>query len=150
MSLKDKAAIVGVGSTPYYRRGESLPQNAMELACKATLLALEDAGLTVDDLDGFALFSGPPIEPSAMAAQLGVPVVRFAATLTSGGGGSAGSVGLAAAAVASGMANVVVSLMTLQQASRRLGGSSAEARPLPKVGGLGEGGGGPSGVPPEA
>ena len=57
MSLKDKAAIVGVGATPYYRRGQSLPQTPMELAGKAILLALDDAGLTVDDLDGFALYS---------------------------------------------------------------------------------------------
>jgi hypothetical protein len=39
--------------------------------------------------------------------------------LTGGGGGAAGSVGLAAAAIASGMAEVVVSYMTLQQAGLR-------------------------------
>ena len=56
-TLKDRAAIVGVGATPYYRRGRSLPQTPMELASKAVLAALDDAGLTVDDLDGFALYS---------------------------------------------------------------------------------------------
>jgi acetyl-CoA acetyltransferase len=66
---------------------------------------------------------------------LGVPEVRFAASLTSGGGGSAGSLGLAAAAIQSGQAEVCVTLMTLQQASRRLGGSAV-------AGGGGGGGGG--------
>jgi acetyl-CoA acetyltransferase len=149
VTLKDRTAVVGLGSLPYYRRGGSLPQTPMEMACKATLLALEDAGLTVDDLDGFALYSSAPVDPGAMAALLGVPEVRFAATLTSGGGGAAGSLGLAAAAVESGLANVVVTLMTLQQVSRRLGGSSSGPRPLPSVGGGGAYGGG-GGVPPEA
>jgi acetyl-CoA acetyltransferase len=56
---------------------------------------------------------------------LGIPSVRFTAGLTGGGGGSAGSVGLAAAGVATGMADVVVSLMTLQQANMRFGASFA-------------------------
>jgi acetyl-CoA acetyltransferase len=45
--------------------------------------------------------------------------------LTGGGGGAAGSVGLAAAAIVSGMATCVVSLMTLQQAASRFGASYA-------------------------
>ncbi len=148
MTLKDKTAIVGVGSTPYYKRGQSLPQTPMEMAIKATLAALDDAGLGVEDLDGFALYSGAPVDPGAMAALMGVPEVRFAATLTSGGGGAAGSVGLAAAAITAGMAKVCVSLMTLQQATRRLGGSSNAPRQLPTGGGGGAYGGG-GGVPPE-
>jgi acetyl-CoA acetyltransferase len=123
MTIKDATAIVGVGATPYYRRGQSLPQTEMEMACKAIKLALEDAGLSVDDLDGFAIYSGS-CDPALVAATLGVPEVRFAATLTSGGGGSAGSIGLAAAAIHAGMADVCVSLMTLQQVTRRLGGTA--------------------------
>jgi acetyl-CoA acetyltransferase len=146
VSIKDQTAVVGVGSTPYYKRGASLPQTQMEMACKAILLALEDAGLTVQDLDGFAIYSSS-CDPAQVAAVLGVPEVRFAATLTSGGGGSAGSIGLASAAVAGGMADVCVSLMTLQQATRRLGGSQ-----VGEGGGGGGGGGNPyggGGVPPE-
>src|SRR3954452_20421720 len=122
--MKGQAAVVGVGSTPYYRRGESWPQTNMEMACAATLLALEDAGLTADDLDGFALYSGG-IDTSLMAQILGVPEVRFTGMLTGGGGGAAGSVGLAAAAIHAGMATTVVSLMTLQQAVSRFGTSYA-------------------------
>ena len=103
--LKDQTAIVGVGATPYYRRGESLPQTPMELAGKAVLAALDDAGLTVDDLDGFALYS-MGFDTSLFAQWLGVPDVRFTAMLTGGGGGAAGSVGLAAAAIASGHGRV--------------------------------------------
>lgn len=126
MTLKDQAAVVGVGSTPYYKRGRSLPQTPFELAGKAMLAALDDAGLTVDDVDGLALYSmGLGGDTSLFAQVMGIPEVRFTATLTGGGGGSAGSVGLAAAAIHAGMATTVVSLMTLQQAASRFGTSYA-------------------------
>ena len=57
MSIKDKTAIVGVGATPYYRRGQSLPQTTTEMASKATCSALDDAGLDKSELDGFAIYS---------------------------------------------------------------------------------------------
>jgi acetyl-CoA acetyltransferase len=124
MTLKDRTAIVGVGATPYYKRGESFPQTPMELAGKAVIAALGDAGLTVDDLDGFALYS-MGFDTSLLAQWLGVPDVKFTAMLTGGGGGAAGSVGLASAAIVAGMAECVVSVMTLQQAGNRFGASFA-------------------------
>jgi len=124
-TLKDRAAIVGVGATPYYRRARSLPQTTSDLAIKAILAAVDDAGLSVDDVDGFALYGGAFIDVSLVAQVLGIPEVRFTAGLTGGGGGAAGSIGLAAAAVASGMAEVVVSVLTLQQANMRFGASFA-------------------------
>jgi len=142
--LKDHCAVVGVGATPYYRRGESVPETETSMACTAILNALADAGLTIKDLDGFAIYSSS-CDPATIGAILGVPEVRFAASLTSGGGGAAGSLGLAAAAIVSGQAEVVVSLLTLQQAKRRLGGTQVEG------GGGGGGGGNPygaGGVPP--
>ena len=131
-TLKDRAAIVGVGATPYYRRARSLPQTPMDLGIKAILAAVEDAGLSVDDVDGFALYGGAFMDTSLLAQVLGIPEVRFTAGLTGGGGGSAGSIGLAAAAVATGLADVVVSVLTLQQANMRFGASFA-----PKTGGGG-------------
>jgi acetyl-CoA acetyltransferase len=147
-SLKDQTAVVGIGATPYYKRGGSLPRTEMEMACSAIVLALEDAGLTVDDLDGFSIYSHS-CEPAHVASVLGVPEVRFAASLTSGGGGAAGSLGLAAAAIVSGQAEVCVTLMTLQQVARRLGGSAVSAGD--GDGGGGGGGGNPyggGGIPP--
>jgi acetyl-CoA acetyltransferase len=126
MTLRDKAAVVGVGSTPYYKRGRSLPQTPFEMAGKAMLTALDDAGLSITDVDGLALYSfGLGGDTSLFAQVMGIPEVRFTAMLTGGGGGAAGSVGLAAAAVASGMAECVVSLMSLQQSVSRFGASFA-------------------------
>ncbi len=130
MTLRDEAVIAGVGATPYYKRGRSLPQTPFELAGKATLAALDDAGLSVRDVDGLALYSfGLGGDTSLFAQTLGIPEVRFTAMLTGGGGGAAGSVGLAAAAIASGMATCVVSLMSLQQAANRFGASFAPPDP---------------------
>jgi acetyl-CoA acetyltransferase len=123
MTLRDKAAIAGIGATQYYRRGESRPLTETELACQSILAALDDAGLTIKDLDGFALYSAS-VDPAEIGAILGMDEIRFAASLTSGGGGCAGSLGLCAAAIDSGQAECVVTVMTLQQASRRLGGTS--------------------------
>ena len=127
MTLKDKTAVVGVGATPYYRRGQSVPETELSMACTAILAALEDAGLTVKDLDGFAIYSNS-CDPAQVGSVLGVPEIRFAASLTSGGGGASGSLGLAAAAIQSGQADVLVSLMTLQQATKRLGGSEVDGK----------------------
>jgi len=127
VTLKDRTAVVGIGATPYYRRGASVPETEMSMMCTAILAALDDAGLAVTDLDGFAIYSSA-CDPALVGSVLGVPEIRFAAGLTSGGGGSAGQLGLAAAAIVSGQADVVVSLMSLQQARRRLGGTEVDGR----------------------
>jgi len=147
VTLKDRTAVVGVGATPYYRRGESVPETELSMACSAVLGALDDAGLTISDLDGFAIYSSS-CDPAQIASVLGVPEIRFAAGLTSGGGGAAGSLGLAAAAIVSGQAGVVVSLMTLQQAMRRLGGTEVDGRLAYLAAASGGGPYGGGGIPP--
>ncbi len=123
MTIKDKAAIVGVGATPYYKRGQSYPESEFSMACSAILMALDDAGLTINELDGFSIYSSS-CDPASVGAELGVPEIRWATTTTSGGGGCAGALGVAAAAIDGGMATTVVTLMTLQQLNKRLGGSA--------------------------
>jgi len=127
VSTANEVAIVGVGATPYYFRGESHPQTITELGGKAILAACEDAGIAVTQIDGFAYYSeagagyGDKMDTATFMETLGIPEVTFSATLTSGGGGSAGSIGLARAAILAGDATYVVTLMTLQQLKQRLG-----------------------------
>ena len=123
MSIRDTCAIVGVGATDYYKRGQSYPETELSMACTAILAALADAGLTINDLDGFSIYSNS-CDPATVGAELGMGEVRWATTTTSGGGGCVGALGVAAAAIDSGMATTVVSLMTLQQLNKRLGGSA--------------------------
>ena len=115
---RDQTAIVGIGSTPFYRRGQSLPQTTAEIACKAIIAALDDSGLSAKDIDGFAYYTGGA-DTALLAQSLGIPEIKFSATLTGGGSGCPGSVGLASAAIIIGQANVVVSLQQVEYA--RLG-----------------------------
>jgi len=149
MSIKDKAAVVGVGSTPYYKRGQSYPESEFSMACTAILAALDDAGLTIKDLDGFSIYSNS-CDPASVAAELGVPEVRWATTLTSGGGGCAGALGVAAAAIDAGMASTIVTLMTLQQLNKRLGGSAVGGMLAYATASEGSSPYGGSGIPPSA
>ena len=100
---QDKAAIVGIGFTPYYVRGKSYPQTINQLAGIAILNACEDAGISIKQIDGFAYYSGAgagyteKFDTASLMETLGIPEVGFTATLTSGGGGMAGAAGLATA-----------------------------------------------------
>lgn len=130
-------AIVGVGATPYYKRGGSAPQTNTELAGKAILAACEDAGISVKEIDGFAYYSGAgagygeSMDTATFMETLGIPEVTFSASLTSGGGGAAGSIGLARAAIVAGDATTVVTVMSLQQEKQRLGSVFAAVAPSP-------------------
>ncbi|MFZ2175034.1 MAG: thiolase [Rhodococcus sp. (in: high G+C Gram-positive bacteria)] len=137
-----KAAIAGVGATRFYRRGESVPRTVLDMACEAIRAAVDDAGLTVAEIDGFALYAhSDELDPGRIAQTLGIKELTFSATLTGGGGGSAGAVGLAATAVTSGQARVVVTVMSVQQAQHRLG--AAFAVDTTSGGAYGPGGGDP-------
>jgi acetyl-CoA acetyltransferase len=130
-------AIVGVGATPYYPRGTSWPRTILEMAGEAILAACEDAGLPVTAIDGFAYYSGAKagyadtFDTATFMETLGIPEVTFSAALTSGGGGSAGSIGLARAAIVAGDATHVVTVMALQQSRHRLGQAFSAATPDP-------------------
>ncbi len=138
MSATDEVAIVGVGATPYYFRGESYPQTITELAGKAILAACEDAGISVTQIDGFAYYSeagagyGDKMDTATFMETLGIPEVTFSAALTSGGGGSAGSIGLPRAAILAGDATHVVTVMALQQRKQRLGTIFGASAPSPQ------------------
>lgn len=137
MSAPGQTAIVGVGATEYYRRGASWPRTLTELAGDAILAACADAGLSVKEIDGFAYYSeaesgyADKMDTAEFMETLGIPEVTFSAALTSGGGGSAGAIGLARAAILAGDATVVVTVMALQQARQRLGSAYAAKAPDP-------------------
>jgi acetyl-CoA acetyltransferase len=118
--MRDATAIVGLGATPYYKRGMSAPQTLEELVGKAVLAAVQDSGLQVRDIDGFAYFAGG-FDTALLVETLGIPEIRFSAALTGTGGGSAGAIGLAAAAIISGQADVVVCVGANQQGAQRFG-----------------------------
>jgi acetyl-CoA acetyltransferase len=138
MSLAERrarAAIVGVGAPPNYKRGASFPQSVTDLAIQAITAAADDAGISIHDIDGFSYHSGggsgvgSQVDPALLMEAMGIPQIHFAAGITGGGGGSAGSVGLAAMATETGTAKYVVALMAMQQRDVRYGQTFARVSP---------------------
>ena len=114
-TVKDKAAIVGLGETKYYKRGGA-PVSEFRLALEAILRACEDAGIKPTDIDGIASYSNDRNDSMRVATALGLPELRFSNMFWGGGGGGgSGAIGNAAAAIAAGYANCVVVYRALAQ-----------------------------------
>ena len=103
--IQDAAAIVGIGATPF---GRGLAQSEHALAGQAIRAALADAGLAPADVDGLVSYSIETTGVDDVAASLGIGNLGFFASAPFGGGAGCSIVGLAAMAVATGQAEVVV------------------------------------------
>jgi acetyl-CoA acetyltransferase len=106
-SLRDKIAVVGIGETEYVRRS---PRGVKALIVAAVQKALDDAGLTPGDVDGIVTEGN--IVPNLLnhlelAYNLGIHH-RFSTTVSCSGGGNVGSALVAAQAITSGQANVIL------------------------------------------
>jgi acetyl-CoA acetyltransferase len=111
-----RAHLVGVGETRYARWGGITDASEHALACQAILAAVADAGLEPDDVDGLASFADDRNLAVLIAADLGLPELRFAGlSWLPGGGGACGAIASAAMAVESEQAEVVVVYRSLCQ-----------------------------------
>ncbi|MSQ47015.1 MAG: hypothetical protein EXR78_01300 [Deltaproteobacteria bacterium] len=109
--LKDQAAVSGVGHSPY---GKRLNRSTIDLAGEAIRNALDDAGLTRDDLDGLIVSFGTPIGADAdtLAYALGLKLRMYNQTWAHGRF-TATCIQNAAMAVSAGLANHVACLASV-------------------------------------
>ena len=117
MSIKDKTAIVGIGLTDYYKRGQSGVKTHLDLCLEAILNACADGGIHPHEIDGFSSYMDE-MNASIVAPALGCPEVRFSNLVWGGGGGgSCAAVGAAAAAIQAGYCDVVAVYHGIRQPS---------------------------------
>lgn len=113
--MKGQAVVVGVGESPYYKRGGA-SESEFQLAVIAIRNAVEDAGLKMADIDGLVSYMDSRNEPVRLSAALGMNAVNFTAQTWGGGGNGAASAAMIAdAAVTAGYANHVVVFRALAQ-----------------------------------
>ena len=106
-SLRDKTAIVGIGETEYVRRS---PRGAKELILEAVQKALDDAKIKPEEVDGIVtegMDTPELIRDMDLSYTLGLNP-RFSATGPPLGGGNVACPLIAAMAITSGQADVVL------------------------------------------
>ena len=105
MSLRGKAAIVGIGETPHRRNWPG--RTAFGLCAEVAAQAIRDAGLKKEDIDGLITF-GSNVYPSAMAEYTGIKPIHFASQVGLMGSTSGVALTVAAAMVSAGVANYIL------------------------------------------
>ena len=117
MSLKNKVAIVGVGDTEV---GVVRGMSATQLYVQAARRALDDAGITKNDVDGLITcvsFAEPYLYHAEMIAEYMQIFPRYCITAPSGGGTTLAIMHHAASAIVTGMCDTVLITMADSQVS---------------------------------
>jgi acetyl-CoA acetyltransferase len=104
-TIRDKAAIVGIGQT---RFSKGLGLSEYEMAVEAIFNACDDAGISPRTVDAIVRYDMEQIDEEQLLSVLGNPELRFFAGTGWGGGGSASVIVVAATAIAAGMASTVL------------------------------------------
>ena len=121
-SLRNKAAIAGIGYTPFSKNSGV---STLTLGLRAVTAALDDAGLPLEEVDGLATHRvGDSAVPGTLAHSLGISDVAWQLDLFGGGSASHSVVGQAALAVCTGICDYAVCYRALNARSEfRMGGS---------------------------
>ncbi len=104
-SLKNKASIVGIGTTPFTKNSGV---SELSLACQAVRAAIDEAGLKPSDVDGLVTFLLDSSDEIEVARSTGIGDLTFFSQVNYGGGAAVGLIHQAAMAIATGSAKYVV------------------------------------------
>src|SRR5512134_855675 len=105
ITLKDQAAIVGIGQTEFSKNSG---RSDLQLACEAVRAAIADAGLKPSQIDGMTTFTMDLTDDIEVARSVGIGGLTFQSQIPHGGGAALGVLQQAAMAVATGAAKYVV------------------------------------------
>jgi acetyl-CoA acetyltransferase len=122
-TIRNRTAIAGIGQTEF---SKDSGRSTLRMALEAILAALDDAGLEPKDIDGVVkMGANDDIFEIDLMRSLGLPNLRFFAEIPHGGGAACGTIGCAAAAIAAGVADVVITFRSLNERSERRFGESS-------------------------
>ncbi len=127
--IRRRVAVAGIGQTAF---AKALPGTAWELAIEAVTAALDDAGIQPADVDGMCRFA-PPFEQVSepmLVRSLGIRELSFFAEAPLGGEALGAVIAHGAAAIAAGLASVVVCYRAISQSrGGRFGRADQGSRP---------------------
>ena len=89
-TLKNEAAIVGIGETEYSKNSG---RSELALASEACAAAIRDAGLTPADIDGLTTFTMDTSDEIEVARAVGIQDLTFFSRTPHGGGAAIGGRG---------------------------------------------------------
>ena len=119
MTLRGKAAIVGIGEVPTRR---SYPgRTTYGLSAEAARMAIQDAGLGKEDINGLVTDGTSP--PAGMAEYIGIRPT-FATGVHMQGASGATATAVAAAAINAGLCDTVLVVMGSTRSERPQGGAA--------------------------
>jgi acetyl-CoA acetyltransferase len=113
--IRDRVAVVGIGHLPF---AKDIGRPISDTAVEAIQLALDDAGLAAEDVDGMSMLEMEATHEVSIARRLGVRDLHWWDKISYGGGASSATLMHAAAAIASGLATTVVCHRARNRGSR--------------------------------
>jgi acetyl-CoA acetyltransferase len=129
---RDRCAIVGIGATDFSSHSG---RSDLTLATQAALAAIDDAGLSVNDIDGIVRCDMDLVRHNDLADSLGIDNLTYWSEVGPGGVAPCAMVGQAVGAILSGQATAVLVFRELNGRSGRRYGLSSQSSPV--VGGAG-------------
>src|SRR5579884_3732408 len=122
----DRTIIAGIGQTEFSRNSG---RSELQLAAEASLAALDDAGLSAGEVDGLITYTLDSTGEFELIRNLGTKELRYYSRAPYGGAATCAVVLHAAAAIASGAADVVLIYRAFNERSgRRFGLPQAAAQ----------------------
>ena len=113
--IQDKVAVVGISHLPF---AKDIGRPIADTAVEAIQLAVCDAGLQNEDVDGMSMFDMESTHEVSIARRLGVRNLRLWDKISYGGSASSATLMHAAAAIVTGLATTVVCHRARNRGSR--------------------------------
>jgi acetyl-CoA acetyltransferase len=119
ISLKDEAAIAGIGVTEFTKNSGV---SELALAAQCVVAACDDAGVDPGEIDGLVSFTLDSTDEIELARAIGAGDLTFYSKINYGGGAAVGTIAQAVMAIATGQASTVVCYRAMNgRSGKRMG-----------------------------